>query len=168
MRRINCRYYVRGCLELASYFKENNINNLDGRVESNAYFLGGNNTWYFRHIQDLSPNEWVEVDIYSYMKIIGSASKNKEVESEEEAASSRLKEVLNVQIGGSHYQGSAIQPIEYIIANKLNFPEGCVVKYISRHRKKNGKEDLLKVIQNVQMILADEYGVIVEFKVKED
>lgn len=43
-----------------------------------------------------------------------------------------------------HYTECAIQPLIYIWANELDFLEGNIVKYVSRHRKKNGKEDLLK------------------------
>jgi len=35
-----------------------------------------------------------------------------------------------------HYIANAIEPIDFIIANKLNFCEGNVVKYISRWRMK--------------------------------
>ena len=38
----------------------------------------------------------------------------------------------------SHYIANEIEPIDFIIANKLNFCEGNVVKYISRWRRKNG------------------------------
>ena len=46
-----------------------------------------------------------------------------------------------------HYIANAIEPIDFIIANKLNFCEGNVVKYISRWRLKNGVEDLKKAKQ---------------------
>ena len=52
--------------------------------------------------------------------------------------------VYNKQIGGSHYKNFKIQPSEFVIENELLYPEGCVIKYIIRHRMKNGKEDLLK------------------------
>jgi hypothetical protein len=39
---------------------------------------------------------------------------------------------LDIQEGGGHYKGRAIQPIEYIAANHLNFCEGSIVKYITR------------------------------------
>ena len=67
------------------------------------------------------------------------------------------KKKLEKQIGGSHYQDMAIQPIEYIVANRLQFPEGCVIKYVSRHEHKNGKEDILKAIQNLEFILERDY-----------
>ena len=67
------------------------------------------------------------------------------------------KKKLEKQIGGSHYQDMAIQPIEYIVANRLQFPEGCVIKYVSRHADKNGKEDILKAIQNLEFILERDY-----------
>ena len=43
-----------------------------------------------------------------------------------------------------HYIMNKIEPIDFIIANKLNFCEGNVIKYISRWRLKNGVEDLKK------------------------
>ena len=51
---------------------------------------------------------------------------------------------LQTQEGGDHYKGMPIQPVEYIHRNGLGFIEGCVVKYVSRWRVKNGLEDLRK------------------------
>ena len=51
-----------------------------------------------------------------------------------------------------------IQPIEYIQANRMEFAEGCVVKYVSRHSFKNGKEDILKAMQNLEFILERDYN----------
>ncbi|CUU67728.1 Protein of unknwon function (DUF3310) [Campylobacter hyointestinalis subsp. hyointestinalis] len=48
------------------------------------------------------------------------------------------------QIGGNHYQKMAIQPIDFIIKNNLNFPEGNVIKYLCRYKLKGGVEDLKK------------------------
>ena len=42
-----------------------------------------------------------------------------------------------------HYQ-STIEPIDFIVANNLNFIEGNIIKYVARYKKKNGLEDLLK------------------------
>lgn len=39
------------------------------------------------------------------------------------------------QVGGSHYQ-MAIQPIEFIVKNGIDFCEGNAIKYICRHEKK--------------------------------
>ena len=62
------------------------------------------------------------------------------------------------QIGGSHYKDFKIMPIEYITQNKLDFCEGNIVKYISRHEKKNGAEDIRKVIHYAELILEQKYG----------
>jgi hypothetical protein len=43
-----------------------------------------------------------------------------------------------------HYANSEIEPIDYIIKNKLTYCEGNVVKYITRWRKKGGIDDLKK------------------------
>ena len=49
------------------------------------------------------------------------------------------------QIGGKHYKQYKIQPIEFIVKNKLSFIQGCVIKYICRFENKNGIEDLEKI-----------------------
>jgi hypothetical protein len=61
------------------------------------------------------------------------------------------------QIGGNHYKDFKIQPIEFITKNKLSFIQGCVVKYICRFDRKNGKEDLDKIIHycELQKLLGD-------------
>jgi hypothetical protein len=65
--------------------------------------------------------------------------------------------VYNKQIGGSHYKNFKIQPSEFVIENELLYPEGCVIKYIIRHRMKNGKEDLLKAKHFIDMIITRDY-----------
>ena len=62
------------------------------------------------------------------------------------------------QIGGSHYKDCAIQPVDYIVENKLDFLEGNMVKYITRHKTKNGIEDIRKVIHYAELILEKKYG----------
>ena len=64
---------------------------------------------------------------------------------------------LGRQTGGTHYKQYKIQPIEYITANNLGFIEGNVVKYISRHRFKNGAEDIRKAIHYCELLLELEY-----------
>jgi hypothetical protein len=64
---------------------------------------------------------------------------------------------LSVQEGGSHYKGMKIQPVEYIHANGLSFCEGSVVKYVSRHKAKNGKQDLLKARHFIDLLIELEY-----------
>lgn len=58
-----------------------------------------------------------------------------------------------------HYEKAVIQPIDYILANGLNFCEGNVIKYVTRHKYKNGPEDILKAIDYLQILLRDEYGI---------
>lgn len=69
----------------------------------------------------------------------------------------KRSDVLHGEVGGNHYTRMKIQPIEYIMANNLPFADGNVVKYISRHRFKNGAEDVEKVIHYCKLILSLEY-----------
>lgn len=61
------------------------------------------------------------------------------------------------QVGGSHYQKMKIQPLEYIEANKLPYCEGNVIKYVSRHRIKNGVEDIKKAMHYLEFIMERDY-----------
>lgn len=62
------------------------------------------------------------------------------------------------QVGGEHYKAMAIQPIEFITKNGLGFCEGNAVKYVCRHRQKNGAEDIRKAIHYLELLLQLEYG----------
>ena len=64
----------------------------------------------------------------------------------------------DLQEGGDHYVNLKIQPVEYIHANNLPYIEGCVIKYISRFRSKNGKQDLLKAKHFIDLLMELEYG----------
>lgn len=59
------------------------------------------------------------------------------------------------QVGGSHYMNYKIQPIDYTLANNLNFCQGNVVKYITRYKDKNGAEDLRKAKHYIDILLAE-------------
>ena len=61
------------------------------------------------------------------------------------------------QIGGKHYLKYKIQPSEFVVENKLLYPEGCVIKYILRHQDKGGKQDLLKAKHFIDMIIERDY-----------
>ena len=54
----------------------------------------------------------------------------------------------------THYD-FAIQPVEYILRNGLGFCEGNVVKYISRWKMKNGRDDLLKAKHYIDILIAE-------------
>lgn len=68
------------------------------------------------------------------------------------------KNALDMQVGGSHYKNLAIQPIEYIEKNHIGFAAGCVIKYVSRYKEKNGAEDLKKAKHFIDLLLEIEYG----------
>lgn len=68
------------------------------------------------------------------------------------------KSALKTQVGGNHYKDLKIQPIEFIHANGLDFLTGNIIKYATRHRKKNGAEDVKKIIHYANLILELEYG----------
>lgn len=68
------------------------------------------------------------------------------------------KKASERQIGGNHYRSMAIQPHHYIVRNNIGWLEGNAIKYLSRHKFKNGKEDLLKAIHYIELALEEYYG----------
>jgi hypothetical protein len=62
------------------------------------------------------------------------------------------------QIGGAHYKKYKIQPSRFINENKILFAEGNAIKYICRHQDKGGKQDLLKAMHYIEMIIERDYN----------
>lgn len=65
---------------------------------------------------------------------------------------------LETQVGGNHYKNLRIQPIEFIHANKIPFCEANAIKYLCRHKEKNGVQDLLKAKHYIDILIRLEYG----------
>ena len=64
------------------------------------------------------------------------------------------------QIGGDHYKRMAIQPSHYIVRNNLGWYEGNIVKYITRHSIKGGRQDIEKVIHYAQLLIEGSISLI--------
>ena len=61
------------------------------------------------------------------------------------------------QVPGSHYINFKIQPSKFINDNKILFAEGNAIKYICRHSYKGKKEDIMKAIHYLEMIIERDY-----------
>lgn len=72
-------------------------------------------------------------------------------------SSSDKPSAFDKQVSGNHYKDKGIQPIVYIHANNLGFCEGNVIKYVTRHKEKNGAADIRKAIHYLELLLELEY-----------
>ncbi len=63
----------------------------------------------------------------------------------------------DIQVGGGHYKKYKIQPTEFIHKNNIPFIEGNIVKYVIRHRDKNGIQDLLKAKHYIDLLIELDY-----------
>lgn len=68
-----------------------------------------------------------------------------------------IKAPTSDQVGGNHYKDLKIQPTEFIHANNIPFIEGNIIKYVIRHRSKNGIEDLKKAKHYIDLLINFEY-----------
>ncbi len=55
----------------------------------------------------------------------------------------------------SHYNQGDIQPLDYIIANNMNYVEGNIIKYVTRYKYKNGIEDLYKAMCYLERLIKE-------------
>ena len=69
-----------------------------------------------------------------------------------------MKKMKTSKTHPEHYAQQGIEPIDYIENNNLNFSEGNIIKYVTRHRKKDGKKDLLKARWYINRLIKNEYG----------
>ena len=62
---------------------------------------------------------------------------------------------LDVQVGGNHYKGMAIQPVEFATANRLDFFQKDIVKYVTRKKGDLEKrlEDLNKAKHYIDLYM---------------
>jgi hypothetical protein len=61
------------------------------------------------------------------------------------------------QVGGEHYNVRRIQHWDYVIANQMPYLDAQAFKYIDRHARKNGKQDLQKAIHFIEKMIETYY-----------
>jgi archaellum component FlaD/FlaE len=67
------------------------------------------------------------------------------------------------QVGGSWYKDLNIQPVEFVMENEDSLHPtdsmaiNVVLKYLVRHRNRNGAEDLEKAIHYIEMVKEHSY-----------
>ena len=69
-----------------------------------------------------------------------------------------MQPASKTQVGGDHYKNMVIQPVEFIHRNKIGYIEGSVIKYVCRHRSKNGRQDLENAKHFIDLLIEQEYG----------
>ena len=55
------------------------------------------------------------------------------------------------------YYGTGFDVIDFCQKNNLDFMQGNVIKYVTRYKEKNGKEDLLKAREYIDRIIKEKY-----------
>jgi len=65
----------------------------------------------------------------------------------------------NSPVKPTHYKAeSGNDVIKFAVDNQLDFLQGNVVKYVVRHKEKNGLEDINKAIEYLERIKKENYG----------
>ena len=65
---------------------------------------------------------------------------------------------MSDNIKPSHYKAnSGNDVIKFAVDNDLDFLQGNVIKYVTRHKSKNGLEDINKAIEYLERIKKEQY-----------
>jgi len=56
-------------------------------------------------------------------------------------------------VGPAYYRSGSIQTWDYCIAIGAGYLEGCIIKYVSRWRRKNGLDDLEKAMHYLRKLI---------------
>jgi hypothetical protein len=78
-------------------------------------------------------------------------------------AGENMSDPFKKQVAGNHYKKYPIQPIEFCYKNNIPFIESSVIKYVVRHKDKNGADDILKAIHLLEMLLELEYANVEDY-----
>ena len=73
------------------------------------------------------------------------------------AVSGDTNNAWDKQVGGDHYKQYAIQPAKFALANGLDYAQSNAIKYIVRHKDKNGVQDLDKAIHYIELLKQHHY-----------
>lgn len=64
------------------------------------------------------------------------------------------KEINSDKINPSYY-GADFDVIDFCQKNNLDFMQGNVIKYVTRYKEKNGKEDLFKAMEYIERMIKE-------------
>ena len=137
--------------------------------EGNVFFLKNNSeiTLYSNETEDWAWQDWGDIDFDGVVCLWSRHTLPEELPfiDDEPSLNDQYAEIEKVrqsawqkQEGGNHYKNLKIQPMQYALENKLDYAQANVVKYVTRHKEKNGKEDLLKAIHNIELMIEFYYG----------
>lgn len=83
--------------------------------------------------------------------------RNKELEKQVAESTKPTMDAWQKQVGGEHYKQYAIQPAKFALANGLDYAQSNAIKYIVRHKDKNGVQDLDKAIHYIELLKQHHY-----------
>lgn len=66
------------------------------------------------------------------------------------------------QEGGAHYKGVPMEHWDFVLMHNIPYLEAQIIKYVMRHKKKNGMEDLRKAKHFLEKLIEHELNQEIE------
>lgn len=83
------------------------------------------------------------------------------------STNNKIMSATDHQVDGDHYN-TPIQHHEFCRANNIPWHESCAMKYIMRHKKKNGLRDIAKAVHYLLMMTELEYSEEEQLELKQE
>ena len=64
-----------------------------------------------------------------------------------------VETALDNQVDGDHYKSLRVQPVHFCEINELTSCQSSIVRYITRHKAKNGRVDIEKAIHYAELMI---------------
>jgi hypothetical protein len=78
-------------------------------------------------------------------------------------AKKKLKNPYKTQVNGAHYKKeNKIDLADFLIQHEIGYAEGNIMKYVYRHKDKNGLEDIQKAKHYLEFIAFTYYGANID------
>lgn len=138
--------------------KRNSVEDANYKTATDFYYLSSGGIYYFWNGICWRESTLTAIDNLTIIEKPMKETLNDKITSAEVARQEQKLTAWDTQVGGDHYKSLAIQPMQYALANGLDYAQANVVKYVTRHASKNGKQDLLKAIHNIELMIEHYYG----------
>jgi len=124
----------------------------DAKVYDNAWVSGNATVFGDAKVYD---NAWVSDNarVYGNTLVCGDAKVYEEKGDTFNSPTEETSSAYDRQEAGNHYAKLKIQPMQYALANELNYGQSNAIKYLTRYKDKNGIEDLKKAIHCIELLI---------------
>tara|TARA_R100001530_G_scaffold133808_1_gene107735 strand:- start:182 stop:427 length:246 start_codon:yes stop_codon:yes gene_type:complete len=70
----------------------------------------------------------------------------------------KVYNMIKKDVSPPYYARWKVEPVSFIMRNRIPYAEGNIIKYVMRHDMKDGVKDINKAIRYLEMIKEEQYN----------